>query len=92
MFYNSFENQGYGPTLSENYPFVFNFNYGVTADPSDPHAGIVDQVAPVRFNTAFTGCSARPGGTAMPSSLDSLASSSTQRWSMPEHRPSGFAI
>src|SRR5271155_2993291 len=27
MFYNSFENQGYGPNIGENYPFVFNFNY-----------------------------------------------------------------
>jgi Carboxypeptidase regulatory-like domain len=66
MFYNSFENQGYGPNIGENYPFVFNFNYGVTADPSDPHKGIVGQVAPVRFNTAFQGCStAGPGGTAV---------------------------
>ena len=53
MFYNSFENQGYGPNIGENYPFVFNFGYGVNADPSDPHAGIVSQVAPVSFNTAF---------------------------------------
>ncbi len=27
LFYNSFENQGYGPNIGENYPFVFNFNY-----------------------------------------------------------------
>ncbi len=27
MFYNSFENQGYGPNIGENYPFVYNFNY-----------------------------------------------------------------
>ena len=27
VFYNSFENQGYGPNIGENYPFVFNFNY-----------------------------------------------------------------
>lgn len=66
VFYNSFENQGYGPNIGENYPFVFNFNYGVTADPSDPHAAVVSQVAPVRFNTAFQGCSsAGPGGTAV---------------------------
>ncbi len=66
MFYNSFENQGYGPNIGENYPFVFNFNYGVTANPSDPHAAIVSQVAPVSFNTAFTGCAtAGPGGTAV---------------------------
>ena len=27
IFYNSFENQGYGPNIGENYPFVFNFSY-----------------------------------------------------------------
>ena len=27
LFYNSFENQGYGPNIGENYPFVFNFGY-----------------------------------------------------------------
>ncbi|HLJ76946.1 MAG TPA: TonB-dependent receptor [Acidobacteriaceae bacterium] len=65
IFYNSFENQGYGPNIGENYPFVFNFGYGVTANPSDPHAGIVSQVAPVSYNTAFQGCpTAGPGGTA----------------------------
>lgn len=65
VFYNSFENQGYGPNIGENYPFVFNFGYGVTGDPSDPHSSIVGQVAPVSFNTAFQGCpTAGPGGTA----------------------------
>ena len=71
MFYNSFENQGYGPNIGENYPFVFNFGYGsgtngaVLADPSDPHASIASQVAPVSYNTAFSGCpTAGPGGTA----------------------------
>ncbi len=65
VFYNSFENQGYGPNIGENYPFVFNFGYGVVANPSDPHASIVSQVAPVSYNTAFAGCStAGPGGTA----------------------------
>lgn len=65
MFYNSFENQGYGPNIGENYPFVFNFGYGVSADPSDPHSSIVSQVAPDSYNTAFAGCpTAGPGGTA----------------------------
>jgi len=32
MFYNAFENQGYGPNDGENYPFVFNFGYGATND------------------------------------------------------------
>lgn len=72
VFYNSFENQGYGPNIGENYPFVFNFGYGSTtngavlADPSDPHASIASQVAPVSYNTAFAGCStAGSGGTAV---------------------------
>jgi hypothetical protein len=65
VFYNSFENQGYGPNIGENYPFVFNFGYGVTANPSDPHASIVSQIAPVSYNTSFAGCpTAGPGGTA----------------------------
>lgn len=66
VFYNSFENQGYGPNIGENYPFVFNFGYGINANPADPHAGIVSQVAPVSYNTAFSGCpTAGPGGTAV---------------------------
>ena len=71
-FYNSFENQGYGPNIGENYPFVFNFGYGstslggVVANPSDPHASIASQVAPVSYNTAFQGCpTAGLGGTAV---------------------------
>lgn len=28
VFYNSFENQGYGPNIGENYPFQFSFNFG----------------------------------------------------------------
>jgi hypothetical protein len=27
LFWNAFENQGYGPNIGENYPFVYNFNY-----------------------------------------------------------------
>ena len=65
LFYNSFENQGYGPNIGENYPFQFNFNPSVHGNPSDPHASIVSQVAPVSYNTPFAGCStAGPGGTA----------------------------
>lgn len=65
IFYNSFENQGYGPNIGENYPFVFNFSYGVVANPSSPNASIVSQVAPVSYNTAFANCAtAGPGGTA----------------------------
>ncbi|HUB00939.1 MAG TPA: carboxypeptidase regulatory-like domain-containing protein [Terracidiphilus sp.] len=65
LFYNSFENQGYGPNIGENYPFQFNFSYSPQADPSDPHSSIVGQVAPTRYNTAYAGCpTAGPGGTA----------------------------
>lgn len=57
MFFNSFENQGYGPNIGENYPFVFNFNY--------TPQGTDSQVAPVSAGTPFAGCStAGPGGTA----------------------------
>ncbi len=56
-FYNSFENQGYGPNIGENYPFVYNFNYQVL--------GPNPLVAPVSFGTPFAGCAtAGPGGTA----------------------------
>jgi Carboxypeptidase regulatory-like domain len=72
VFYNSFENQGYGPNIGENYPFVFNFGYGsgtngaVAADPNDPHSSIASQVAPVSYNTAFAGCAtAGPTGNAL---------------------------
>jgi hypothetical protein len=55
--YNSFENQGYGPNIGENYPFVFNLDY--TA-----HGGN-GNVVPVSQNTPFAACpSAGNGGTA----------------------------
>ena len=57
MFYNSFENQGYGPNIGENYPFVFNFSFV----PQGPDSA----VNPVSINTPFAGCpTAGPGGTA----------------------------
>jgi hypothetical protein len=63
LFYNSFENQGYGPNNGENYPFVFNLNPSVHANPAG-HS-IDSQVAPVSYNTPFSGCAtAGPGGTA----------------------------
>jgi len=59
VFYNSFENQGYGPNIGENYPFVYNFNYQVLGP------GNTTLVAPVSIGTPFAGCStAGPGGTA----------------------------
>ena len=30
MFYNGFENRGYGPNIGENYPFQFGFSPGAT--------------------------------------------------------------
>ena len=63
LFYNSFENQGYGPNIGENYPFVFNLNYGIHANPAG--RSIDSQVAPTSYNTPFAGCAtAGPGGTA----------------------------
>jgi hypothetical protein len=61
-FFNSFENQGYGPNIGENYPFQFQFNYtGQTAGTNPGEAG----VSPVSYNTAYAGCTtAGPGGTA----------------------------
>ncbi|HWA95686.1 MAG TPA: TonB-dependent receptor [Terracidiphilus sp.] len=64
LFYNSFENQGYGPNNGENYPFVYNLNYSPHADPAG-HS-IDSQVAPTSYNTPFANCAtAGPGGTAV---------------------------
>jgi len=59
LFYNSFENQGYGPNIGENYPFVFNFSWFNTNDftplGSNPSAN----------PNPWTGCAtAGPGGVA----------------------------
>jgi hypothetical protein len=57
LFYNSFENQGYGPNIGENYPFVYNFDFVAQ--------GADSEVAPVSLNTPFAGCATGgPGGTA----------------------------
>jgi hypothetical protein len=57
LFYNSFENQGYGPNIGENYPFVYNFEY--------KQLGADSAVAPVSNGTVYKGCAtAGPGGTA----------------------------
>jgi len=50
MFYNSFENQGYGPNIGENYPFVFNFGY-TESNLASPGA------APLSAGTPYAGCS-----------------------------------
>jgi len=72
LFFNSFENQGYGPNIGENYPFQFSFTelpqVASTADPASI------QVAPISYGTPFSACSTGtpgPGGT---SSLESGAS------------------
>jgi hypothetical protein len=62
FFYNSFENQGYGPNIGENYPFVFNFGY--TPQTSGGTPGL-QGVSPISYNTPWAGCStAGPGSTA----------------------------
>ena len=62
FFFNSFENQGYGPNIGENYPFVYNFNYASPV-PSGSPPGF--NVSPISFSTPFAGCpTAGPGGTA----------------------------
>ena len=32
LFFNSFENAGYGPNIGENYPFIYNFDFKGTTD------------------------------------------------------------
>jgi hypothetical protein len=61
-FFNSFENQGYGPNIGENFPFQFQFNYtGQTAGTNPGEQG----VSPISYNTPYAGCgTAGPGGTA----------------------------
>lgn len=50
-FFNAFENQGYGPNIGENYPFVFNFNYQqqTIGTPS---------VSPISAGSPWAGCGA----------------------------------
>jgi hypothetical protein len=63
VFYNSFENQGYGPNIGENYPFVFNLSYFSQSNPAG--TSIDGQVAPISYNSPFASCSTaggNPGG------------------------------
>jgi hypothetical protein len=62
LFYNSFENQGYGPNIGENYPFVFNFNY------VQQNLGI-PSVTPISAGSPYAGCA-----TAGPGSVATLSS------------------
>jgi hypothetical protein len=58
--YNAYENQGYGPNIGENYPFVFNFNYTQSNLP-----GYIPSVTPISANTPWANCgTAGPGNTA----------------------------
>ncbi len=63
LFWNAFENQGYGPNIGENYPFVYNFNY-VPKVPNGSPSGL-SSVAPTSYQTPYSGCAtAGPGQTA----------------------------
>lgn len=63
FFYNAFENQGYGPNIGENYPFVFNFGYSPVVPANSPNG--LSAVSPISYNTPWAGCStAGPGSTA----------------------------
>ncbi len=68
FFFNSFENQGYGPNIGENYPFVYNFSYSSQVPAGSPQG--LQTVAPISYNSPWapTGgpvCpTAGPGGTA----------------------------
>jgi hypothetical protein len=60
IFYNSFENQGYGPNIGENYPFVFNFSYTPEVPAGSPN-GLQD-VVPIGYNTPWAGCKTASAG------------------------------
>jgi hypothetical protein len=55
MFFNAFENQGYGPNIGENYPFVYNFTFAGGADTAPFSTG---------SNPYGTCATAGPGGSA----------------------------
>ncbi|MGC1651043.1 MAG: carboxypeptidase regulatory-like domain-containing protein [Candidatus Sulfotelmatobacter sp.] len=65
IFYNAFENQGYGPNDGENYPFVYNFNWssvndwtGIGAPGSNPNPwGTCSAAAPSHVATLSSGFS-----------------------------------
>lgn len=62
LFYNAFENIGYGPNIGENYPFVYNFDY-VTRTNTNTAPGY-STVAPVSFGTPFANCPTAGGSPA----------------------------
>ena len=63
LFWNAFENQGYGPNIGENYPFVYNFEYAPKVPDGSPSG--LSNVVPVSYNTPYATCAtAGPGQTA----------------------------
>ena len=66
LFFNAFENQGYGPNIGENYPFVFNFGYSPQTASSTPG---LQNVLPISYGTPWANCATSgPGHTATISS------------------------
>jgi hypothetical protein len=63
LFFNAFENQGYGPNDGENYPFVFNFSWFNTNDWTPLGSN------PVQNPNPWTTC-----GTAGPGNVATLSS------------------
>jgi hypothetical protein len=55
LFFNSFENQGYGPNIGLNYPFIYSFTFAGTTDSAPFSAG---------SNPYGTCATAGPGGSA----------------------------
>src|ERR1700761_494659 len=63
LFWNAFENQGYGPNIGENYPFVYNFDYVPNVPTGSPNG--LSTGAPLSFKHPFATCAtAGPGHTA----------------------------
>jgi hypothetical protein len=63
LFWNAFENQGYGPNIGENYPFVYNFEYNQKVPAGSPNG--LSAVVPVSYGTVYANCpTAGPGQTA----------------------------
>jgi len=54
LFYNAFENAGYGPNIGENYPFSYNFDYKGTTDAAAFGSG----------TNPYAACPTSPGGSA----------------------------
>ncbi|MEJ2008783.1 MAG: carboxypeptidase-like regulatory domain-containing protein [Acidobacteriota bacterium] len=53
LFYNSFENQGYGPNIGENYPFQFSFNFGAPSGAQSIDGAAYPTLAGTPCNNAF---------------------------------------